>query len=113
MIMVECDKNMIVHLLRNWRPNRLLPNGYRLSRDRPRLIAKQDGICPLCAGAHGPLTNDGRATHIGHEVTVQVSANKIFTGELTFDDAYGQLWDGSNLRATHHRCNYARKNLDA
>jgi hypothetical protein len=56
------------------------------------------------------LTNDGKATHIDHEVTVKVFADKVFTGELTFDDAYRQLWDGSNLRATHRGCNYARKN---
>jgi hypothetical protein len=105
MIMVECDKNMIVCLLRNWRPNRLLPKGYRLSRDRPMLIANQNGKCPLCAE---PLTNDGKATHIDHEITVKVFADKVLNGELTFDDAYRQLWDGSNLRATHRGCNYAR-----
>ena len=110
MIAVECDRNMIVCLLRNWRPNRLLPKGYRLSRDRPLLIAKQNGVCPLCAE---PLANDGNATHIDHERTVQEFAEKVLNRVLTFDEAYSQLWHDSNLRATHRGCNYARNNLAA
>src|SRR5258708_27290558 len=102
-MMIECDKNMIVALLRNWRPNRLRPQGFRLSRDRPRLIAMQEGICPLCPEG---LTDDGKSTHIDHIVTVKVFADKVFHGELTFDDAYRQLWDNSNLRAAHRGCNY-------
>ena len=108
-MMIDCDENMIVHLLRNWRPNRLRPRGFRLARDRPRLIAVQDGVCPLCSGSRGPLTNDGEATHIDHVETVKAFADKVLRGELAFDDAYRQLWDDSNLRATHRGCNYARK----
>jgi 5-methylcytosine-specific restriction endonuclease McrA len=106
-MMIDCDKNMIVHLLRNWRPNRLRPQGFRLARDRPRLITMQNGVCPLCPE---PLTNDGKATHIDHIVTVKVFADKVLHGELAFDDAYRQLWEDANLRATHRGCNYARKN---
>ncbi len=40
-MMIDCDKNMIVHLLRNWRPNRLRPQGFRLANERPRLITLQ------------------------------------------------------------------------
>ena len=108
-MMIECDKNMIVHLLRNWRPNRLRPEGVRLARDRPRLIKMQNGVCPLCFGSSGPLTNDGKLTHIDHDVTVKVFADRVLHDELTFDDAYRQLWEDSNLRATHRVCNYARK----
>jgi len=103
--MIDCDKNMIVHLLRNWRPNRLRPRGFRLAHDRPRLIAIQSGTCPLCSE---PLINDGKDTHIDHVVTVKVFADRVFRGELTFDEAYRQLWEDSNLRAAHRKCNYAR-----
>jgi hypothetical protein len=47
-MMIDCDKNMVVHLLRNWRPNRLRPQGFRLANEQPRLITIQNGICPLC-----------------------------------------------------------------
>lgn len=105
-MMIDCDKNMIVHLLRNWRPNRLRPQGFRLASERPRLIAMQNGICPLCPT---PLVNDGKVSHIDHVVTVKAFAHKVLQGELTFDEAYRQLWEDSNLRAVHRRCNYDRK----
>jgi hypothetical protein len=104
-MLIDCDKNMIVHLLRNWHPNRLLPQGVRLARDRPRLITLQNGICALCPL---PLVNDGKVTHIDHIVTVKEFALNVLQGEMTFDDAYRRLWDDSNLRAVHHRCNYDR-----
>lgn len=107
-MMIDCDKNMIVHLLRNWRPNRLRPQGFRLAHERPRLIAMQNGVCPLCAE---PLIDEGKATHIDHVVTIKAFAERVLRGELTFDDAYRRLWGDSNLRATHRGCNYARKNL--
>jgi hypothetical protein len=44
----------------------------------------QKEVCPLCRGE--PLTNDGKVTHIDHVVTVEVFADKVFHGELTFDD---------------------------
>jgi hypothetical protein len=105
-MMIDCDKNMIVHLLRNWRPNRLRPKGVRLADLRPRLIAAQKGACPLCPEE---LADDCQRTHIDHKVTVKEFAGKVFSGELTFDDAYLQVWEDSNLRATHRGCNYARK----
>jgi hypothetical protein len=105
-MMIDCDANMIVHLLRNWRPNRLRPQGVRLSRERPRLIAMQDGICPLCSGA---LANDGKATHVDHIVTVKALAEQVLRGELTFDEAFAQLWEDSNIRAIHRGCNYDRR----
>jgi 5-methylcytosine-specific restriction endonuclease McrA len=108
MMMVECDRNMIVHLLRNWRPNRLRPQGFRLAHERPRLIAMQNGVCPLC---RKPLTDDSKATHIDHLVTINTFADRVLSDELTFDDAYRRVWDDSNIRATHRGCNYARKNL--
>lgn len=107
-MLIDCDENMIVHLLRNWHPNRLRPQGFRLAYERPRLITTQNNACPLCCGSLGPLTNNGKATHIDHIVTVKVFADKVLRGELTFDDAYHQLWEDSNLRATHRGCNYAR-----
>jgi 5-methylcytosine-specific restriction endonuclease McrA len=103
-MMIDCDKNMVVHLLRNWRPNRLRPQGFRLANERPRLITIQNGICPLCP----ELVNDGKATQIDHVVTVIAFADKILQGELTFDEAYRRLWEDSNLRAVHSRCNYDR-----
>ena len=104
-MMIDCDKNMIVHLLRNWHPNRLRPQGFRLAYERPRLITMQDGVCPLCSKS---LINDGKVTHIDHVVTVKVFADKVLRGELTFDEAYRQMWKDSNLRASHRGCNYAR-----
>jgi 5-methylcytosine-specific restriction endonuclease McrA len=104
-VLIDCDKNMIVHLLRNWHPNRLRLQGVRLATERPRLITLQNGICPLCPL---PLVNDGKVTHIDHIVTVKEFAVKVLQRELTFDDAYRQLWEDSNLRAVHHRCNYDR-----
>jgi hypothetical protein len=104
-MMIDCDKNMIVHLLRNWRRNRLRPQGFRLANERPRLITMQNGICPLCRKS---LVNDGKITHIDHVVTVIAFADKVLQGELTFDEAYCQLWEDSNLRAVHRRCNYDR-----
>lgn len=73
-------------------------------RDRPRLLAKQNGICPLCGAT---LTND-EATHIDHVVSVDAFADRIMSGELTFDDAYCQLWADENLRAVCRSCNMAR-----
>lgn len=107
-MMIDCDKNMIVHLLRNWRPNRLLPQGVRLATLRPRLIAKQEGVCPLCREPSKLLANDGKDTHIDHDATVNELADRVLQGQLTFDEAYRQLWDDSNLRAVHRGCNYNR-----
>ena len=104
-MMIDCDGNMIVHLLRNWRPNRLRPQGFRLANERPRLITMQNGICPLCPRS---LVNDGKVTHIDHVVSVKAFADKVLQGELTFDEAYRQLWEDSNLRAVHRGCNYDR-----
>jgi len=101
--MIDCDKNMIVHLLRNWHSNRLRPEGVRLENLRPRLMEIQNNVCPYCPE---PLVDDGKVTHIHHDVTVQVFADKVFDGEMTFDEAYRQLWEDSNLRAVHTRCNY-------
>lgn len=96
---------MIVHLLRNWRPHRLQPSGFRLAQLRPRLIATQRGICVVCSE---PLVNDGKVTHVDHFVTVRTFTDRVLQGELTFDQAYQQLWDDSNLRAVHRGCNYGR-----
>jgi hypothetical protein len=103
--MIDCDKNMIVHLLRNWHPHRLRPQGFRLADERPRLLTMQNGICPLCPKS---LVDDGKVTHIDHVVTVKAFADKVVQGELTFDEAYRQLWEDSNLRAVHRGCNYDR-----
>lgn len=65
----------------------------------------QNGVCPLCPEL---LVNDGKVTHIDHIVTVEAFADKVTQGELTFDEAYRQLWEDSNLRAAHRRCNYDR-----
>ncbi|MGH9548805.1 MAG: hypothetical protein ACRD3W_05485 [Terriglobales bacterium] len=54
------------------------------------------------------LVNDGRVTHIDHIVTVKEFADKVFKGDLTFDEAYEQLWNDSNIRAVHRKCNYNR-----
>ena len=102
-IMIACDKKMIVHLLRNWRPNRLQPRWFLLKKERPRLISRQQGICALCSN---PLGDDGKVTHIDHEKSVQTFSNEVLRGELTFDEAYGKLWNDSNLRAVHSGCNY-------
>jgi hypothetical protein len=104
-MIIDCDKNMIVHLLRNWHPNRLRPQGFRLANERPRLIKMQNSVCPLCPKSLG---NDGKVTHIDHVVTVKAFADKVLQGELTFDEAYRQLWEDSNLRAVHRGCNYDR-----
>ncbi|PYX12815.1 MAG: hypothetical protein DMG85_01280 [Acidobacteria bacterium] len=111
-MMVDCDENMIVHLLRNFHPNRLRPQGVRLEKERPRLMKIQNGVCPLCPEeSRGSLVNDGKVTHIDHKVTVKAFAKKILQGDLTFDEAYRQLWEDSNLRAVHHRCNLQRNQL--
>jgi hypothetical protein len=104
-MMIECDENMILHLLRNWHPNRLRSQGFRLANERPRLIAMQNDVCPVC---RKPLVNDGKVTHIDHIVTVKEFTDKVLKGELTFDEAYCQLWEDSNLRAVHRGCNYNR-----
>ena len=54
------------------------------------------------------MVNDGKVTHIDHIVTVKEFPLKVLQGELTFDDAYRQLWEDSNLRAVHRKCNYDR-----
>jgi hypothetical protein len=110
-MMIECDKNMIVQLLRNWRPNRLRPQGFRLATERPRLITMQNGICPLYKKSKSCpklLVNDGKVTHIDHVVTVNEFTDKVLQRELTFDEAYCKSWEDSNLRAVHRRCNYDR-----
>jgi hypothetical protein len=49
-MMIDCDKNMIVHLLRNWHPNRLrlgqlglrierLPGGHLPANEQPDALA--------------------------------------------------------------------------
>jgi len=101
---IDCDRPMVKYLLRCWYSNRLRPQGVRLARDQPRLLAKQNGICPLCGAT---LTND-EATHIDHVVSVDAFADRIMSGELTFDDAYCQLWADENLRAVCRSCNMAR-----
>jgi hypothetical protein len=65
----------------------------------------QNGACPLCPES---LVNEGKITHIDHVLTVKAFADKVLQGELTFDEAYRQLWNDSNLRAVHRRCNYHR-----
>lgn len=107
-MMIDCDEKMICHLLRNWRPHRLQPNGIRLARERPRLIKNQNGVCPLCPEPREPLLNDGKATHIDHKVTVKEFAKRVVQGELPFDEAFRQLWADSNLRVVHRKCNYDR-----
>jgi hypothetical protein len=93
-MIVDCDEGMIVALLRNWRSNRLQPQGVRLASLRPQLIERQKGVCPLCPTEEPPrlLNDNGDDTHIDHDVTVQEFAGKVLRGELTFDDAYRQLW---------------------
>jgi hypothetical protein len=106
--MIDCDEGMIVALLRNWRPNRLRPEGIRLSVLRPQLIKSQKGgVCPLCSK---PLNDNGKETHIDHVVTVKEFADQVLHGKMPFDEAYCQLWGDSNLRAICRSCNYARKN---
>ena len=107
-VMIECDRNMIVHLLRNWRAHKLQPKGFRLAKRRPELIKGQGGVCPHCSDPDKPLVNDGRGTHIDHKVTVKTFADRVVHGELTFDEAYRQLWEDSNLHALHSGCNYSR-----
>ena len=106
-MMIDCDKSMITHLLRNWHPNRLRPGNVPLAKARPRLIKMQNGICPVCRKP--PLIDDGKATHFDHVVTVKEFADKVFRGDLTFDEAYCQLWEDSNVRAVHAKCNYDRR----
>ena len=110
-MMIDCDKGMILALLRNWHPNRLKPKGFRLASLRPRLIEQQKGICvgALCYEHTKPLINDGKATHIDHIVTVREFLEKVLRGDMPFDDAYLELWDEPNIRATCRPCNYARK----
>jgi hypothetical protein len=108
-MMVDCDKSMIAHLLRNWHPNRLRPRNVPLAKARPRLIKMQNGICPICLKPP-PLVDHGKATHFDHVVTVKEFADKVFRSELTFDEAYCQLWGDSNIRAVHAKCNYNRRN---
>ena|ERR1035437_5895792 len=109
-MLIDCDRAMMKHLLRCWGKNRLRPQGVTLYNERPRLMTIQNGICGCINEAFcpkTPLVNDGKATHLDHIVTVNVFADKVIAGELTFDEAYTQLWDDSNLRAVHHVCNYA------
>ena len=68
-------------------------------------MTMQKGVCPLCPES---LFDDGKVTHVDHVVTVKAFADKILQGELTFDDAYKQLWEDSNLRLVHGGCNYDR-----
>jgi hypothetical protein len=107
---IDCDKGMILALLRNWHPNRLLPQGVRLATLRPQLLKKQNYVCPpaICIKPQEQLKDDGKETHIDHIETVEDFIGKILRGELTFDGAYSQLWADSNVRAVHRECNYAR-----
>src|SRR5208337_16414 len=105
-MMIDCDKRMVAHLLRNWRPNRLRPRVVPLAKARPRQMKMQGGICPEC---REPLVDHGKATHFDHTETVKELTDKVFRGELTFDEAYCRLWDDSNIRAVHAKCNYDRR----
>lgn len=105
-MLIDCDEGMVLALLRNWHPNRLQPQGVRLSVLRPKLIKNQQGVCLIC---HQPLEDDGKATHVDHIATVKDFLNKVLRHDLTFDDAYRQLWANSNVRAICRSCNYARK----
>lgn len=104
-MMIECDESMVAHLLRNWHPNRLRPRNVPLAKARPQRIKMQNGICLICKE---PLEDHGKATHFDHVVTVKELTEKVFCGELTFDEAYCKLWDESNIRAVHAQCNYDR-----
>ena len=66
-MLIECDRAMMKHLLRTWAKCRLRPQGVSLAHERPRLIALQGGVCPVCKGQRGPLVNDGKAAHITGE----------------------------------------------
>lgn len=105
-MMIDCDKSMITCLLRNWHPNRLRPRNVPLSKARPLLIEKQQGICPACL--EPTLVDHGKSTHFDHVETVKEFADKVIRGELAFDEAYCRLWADSNLRAVHAKCNYGR-----
>ena len=109
-MMIDCDKKHDYSSARNWRPSRLRPQGFRLANERPRLITMQNGVCPLPSEScpKSPLVNNGKVTQIDHIVTVKAFADKVLQGELTFDQAYRQLWEDSNLRAVHHGCHYNR-----
>jgi hypothetical protein len=100
---INFDRNMIVALLRNWRPNRLRPQPFLLAKERPRLIRMQGGNCLVCKKL---LLDEGKATPIDHTVTVKEFAAKVTEGVLAFDEAYRQLWADSNLRALCRACNY-------
>jgi hypothetical protein len=102
---VECDRNMVACLLRNWKPNRLRAQGVKLSKERPRIIELQNGVCPLCDEV---LVDHGKLTHLDHTLTVREAVDKIFRDEMTFDEAYKVLWDDANVRAVHTTCNYGR-----
>lgn len=105
---VQLDRAFLKHLLRCWGNNRLRPQGVRLSKERPRFIEKQSGLCPLC---QGPLLDDGKLTHLDHIVTVNEFADRIFSGAMSFEDAYIALWSDENVRAVHSRCNYDRNKI--
>ena len=104
-MMIDCDKNMIVALLKNWRPNRLRAEYFRLSRDRPRLLNKQNGVCAIC---RKELSDNGNDTHIDHIKTANEVADKVLKGKLTFDEAYSKFWEDSNIRAVCRLCNLGR-----
>ena len=103
-VMIECDRAMIKHLFRLWYPSRLLPNGRKLSRDRPRFLKRQNYVCEAC----GELLTDDHMTHLDHKVPVKEFAEKVLNGELTFDEAYLASCHDDNIRAVHRRCNYRR-----
>ena len=69
----------------------------------------QKGVCPICK-APPALVDHGKATHFDHVVTVKEFTDKVVRGDLAFDEAYCQLWEESNLRAVHAKCNYDRRN---
>ena len=116
--MIDCDPGMILALLRNWHPNRLLKgrfqHGIRLASLRPELLKKQEYCCAWedCFKKEVLLVNDGERTHVDHKKSVKAFLNKVLQGEMPFDQAYGELWDISNLRALHRECNYALKKKD-
>lgn len=105
-ITLRLDRAFVKHLLRCWGNNSLRPQGVVLRKERPKFIEKQSGLCPLCQGP--PLLDDGKLTHLDHIVTVNEFADRVFSGAMSFEDAYIALWSDENVRAVHSRCNYER-----
>jgi 5-methylcytosine-specific restriction endonuclease McrA len=107
-VKISCSYVMVKHLLRMWGNSHLRPQGVRLAKERPRLIAKQDGVCPLCGVT---LKNNGEHTNVDHIVTVEAFALRVMARELTFEEAYTQLWADPNIRALCRPCNQGRRKV--